>query len=683
MRILGKILLLPILFLIVFSVQQSFALDVAEISDATASFLPGSNVPLVKESCDAYPGLINKLVQCITHMVTKEGVFERLTILNTNFAGAANAALILYVMIFGLKLSLGALENIKNDLLIFVFTCFFITYVNNTTRMQDFIEFFIGFQNEFANVATSAIYSSEIEKIDADKENDIDVSSKYLCFGPRDNEGNVLTDIENRYNLWQRMDCLIGYILGAHPLVERMGQYFDAQGKGEPVSQMDTTNLSVEEVAENAATNRNYKFNYDSFAGTDLPWQDMANDPYCFFKYNFELDLTDLDAVLDAASMSDDVCIKKLADMSAADLAKLANSVKNDKTERFVTFSLIIIIVGMLFGNSTIGLIVFFTGFFVIILLIAAFAQAVLVYITSLFAIVVLGLFAPLILPTFLFKQTRGIFEKWLQLLISYSLQPGIILCYMAFMIFVLQYMVAYKSSITKDAEGFNIADLHFGDKYKQGFKDYEEMFKIAVNTSTENTKNYEGNIQQGLNSERIGERRSYQDYSLINRGDNPYEVVATETTTENRAGLFSNIGLNFANTNANSYGIGMPAFYFGNIQEQQKRTFIKYTNNPNIDESAQRAQENQLDVTSGINPVDEAIEAQKEFEKEDFQIKIGYMQSLLVILLTLGLTLSFMSNVMAFAGQIAGVSVPAIGKMSNIYGMTAGRMSKIMRSTK
>ena len=76
---------------------------------------------------------------------------------------------------------------------------------------------------------------------------------------------------------------------------------------------------------------------------------------------------------------------------------------------------------------------------FTIALLFAAFAMVVFTYIASFIAIMVLGAFSPIVIPMVLFTSTRNIFEKWLEQVINYSLQPVILTAFVMFMLAVMQ----------------------------------------------------------------------------------------------------------------------------------------------------------------------------------------------------------------------------------------------------
>ncbi len=99
--------------------------------------------------------------------------------------------------------------------------------------------------------------------------------------------------------------------------------------------------------------------------------------------------------------------------------------------------------VGMFFSSigALINLIIYLTLFFIV----TGFATAVLAYVSAIFAIALLFMFAPIFLPMFLFRPDsfiRKMFDQWLMLLLSFVLQPAVLFAYLAFMLSVLQLVI-------------------------------------------------------------------------------------------------------------------------------------------------------------------------------------------------------------------------------------------------
>lgn len=738
-KILTSVVVLAIIFL--FAIE-SFADGITikipgtnssiDITKANPDSITNPDAPYIAEFCREYPGFINKIVQCVTHLVTQGQITSTLNRLNAKFAGAGMAALILYVTLFSLKLTFNAVEDARGEIMTTLITCFFVTYCLNSVRMDDFIRFFTGLQNEFVSVAQAAIYTKEDEDLATlltDPNYDSN-SSEYICYGPKNSDGKLV--VGARYTIWQRMDCLFGYVLGAHPIVQYMGQYFDPQGKGSP-GQIPTDLNQV-------LYNYNKSFSYDLFAGPNNPFAEMAEDPYCFFRYSTNLDISFNDAgdaLSDTAKalieISQDSCYKKLLTMPVDKLLRLARVVKNNRNEVFMSFSMVVMLIGMLFNDPSIGLVVFVTGFFVVFLMFAAFAQTATVYITSLLVIFILGLFAPLIIPCFLFNYTRKkIFMPWVQLMIVYSLQSGIMMCYITFMLLVIQYSISYNTqnseskiaclgdnnspdcqhNVTcdpnKDAGctctgnpqvctgsyiinkaammGDDVRSLtqYQGDLYTQSDINDDVVAEVKTRSSTGVTDltTQEGMIF-GAGSTRVGdESNPNYGYSVVNyyRGNSTISdqmnIYATEVTPETKRNLF-NIGIQ--NTGVQGFNINLPSFNFGpgTLRDKLFSLFLKYDPlNTDIQSSLKNAQQNQIPGQDIITDVNTTV---TNFHKDNFRLKIGYLQSLLVLLITLALTFAFLNNIMDFAGKLAGAAGLPMKRMFNVYGMMSKKMSKFL----
>jgi type IV secretory pathway VirB6-like protein len=610
-------------------------------------FITRNSGQYVFQDCSKYPGFINKIVQCVTNVITKERYFKKLVVMNTKFAGITNAALILYIMIFGLRLSLNVIENVKAEIFIVIITCFFLTYVNNTYRIKNFIGFFIGLQNEFASVASAAVYNSP----NADKS---------VCYGYEVN-GKM-----QKFTVWQRMDCLVAYVIGIHPVVEYVGQYYDDKNTSE--CSQESSNL-IPGICN--IDHKNKKFDYGLFATNNNPFANMAEDPYCFLTFRLDPSIitsaTDVETVKNTAKdlikNSENKCLEKYTKMTAEDFTKLKMAVNNDKYESTVTFSLVVIIVGMLLGNSAIGLSVFILGVFVILIMFAAFGQAALVYITSLFAILVLGLFAPLILPCFLFKQTRQIFDTWIQLLLAYCLQTGLVICYISFMISVIQYVISYKASINEGNKN-SLLDYNFSDLYKKADISQKPAVTVVQKTSANNNSI--------LYSDLGGINESYQG-SLINKTDAEFAVVADEETNSRKDSFTSEFGLQRAGIDMQTFNVPSFRFFSQGLMNSVVSTFANYDPfNSDLEKSAANANN-----TNNTQMGDRKLKITQE--QEEFRLNIAYLQVLLMVFLTFAITFSFMSNVMEFAGRLAGIGVSPVVRGANLYSMVNTKLGNFL----
>ncbi|MCC8398670.1 MAG: type IV secretion system protein [Rickettsia endosymbiont of Labidopullus appendiculatus] len=82
-------------------------------------------------------------------------------------------------------------------------------------------------------------------------------------------------------------------------------------------------------------------------------------------------------------------------------------------------------------------------------------------------SIVILGVLAPLFVPMFLFEYTRGYFESWVKLLISFLLQPMVVVTFMIMMFSVYDFgfygHCKYKSKTIKNSVEDSIANVIAG----------------------------------------------------------------------------------------------------------------------------------------------------------------------------------------------------------------------------
>lgn len=608
--------------LYVFPQQESFANGLPNLSLAT---------PEIKVSCKDYPGLINKIVKCVTNIVSYDVVEGYLDRIHSTFVQASNAAIVLYILFFGMKMMLGGIDNIRSEVSIVLLTSVIILYMNNTTRIMDTMNLFIRAQSEFANAATTAVTTSKLNT---------HAGQKLVCVGPSEVVNDELSPIPDpddptknlKFNTWQRIDCIIAYIMGAHPLFESTAQYFDS-------------NATEEDKGGDLS-----RYSYDMFATKDNPFANMAEDPYTFFDN-------------DGAKVTENF-------------------------ETFLSFSLVTIASGMLLTESM-GLVVVLTGSFIILLMMAAFGQAVLIYITSLFAIVVLGTFAPIILPLFLFRATRRVFDFWLQMLFTYTLQPGIMLCYLSFMLFVFQYVMNYSpNSEYNDGIGArSLIDYHYG----KVFRDAEKGPVDVVKLSDETTSGY----QEGSTSLKtqlsdldstVSDFEDRDTYKMPSTVGNQYEQENEgKRRTAERSNLVDTLlktvtGRDTNLVGNNNVGLSVFSLKFDSSDDADVDKFV-------MDEFS--------DVANPVSPTSYHIgkfirdkqddpafnravaEISGKKESEEFSHGIAYMQILLVIFLTMSVTLAFMQNVMAFGSEMAGAGTMPVSQMVNIYNSYTHKMAK------
>jgi len=113
-----------------------------------------------------------------------------------------------------------------------------------------------------------------------------------------------------------------------------------------------------------------------------------------------------------------------------AKLDRIVNEFLSPQTLRKVTALLFTSISGFLF---------FFMFYFVAMIAIYAAIRAVIMYIICYTIISVLIIIAPIFIPFILFKQTKHFFDEWLKYLISFFIQPIVIL---AFAFFVCEFVL-------------------------------------------------------------------------------------------------------------------------------------------------------------------------------------------------------------------------------------------------
>lgn len=117
-----------------------------------------------------------------------------------------------------------------------------------------------------------------------------------------------------------------------------------------------------------------------------------------------------------------------------------------------VTVSLLAAFGALIF--SSVGIFIVILIFAMLLMVLAAFATAVFTYILCLIALIFLFAISPAIIPLYLFQYTKDIVKNWIDYVISYSLQPCIVIGYMALMIAVLN-KIAFGSS-PADEGGIN-----------------------------------------------------------------------------------------------------------------------------------------------------------------------------------------------------------------------------------
>lgn len=586
--------------------------------------------------CFAFPGFINKIVQCIVYLTSYGLIDTALEKMHSAFVSVANSMVIIYVMLFGMRMSLRQIKDLKKEAAIVLLTAFCIIYFNNTTSITKFMNFFIKGQAEFVNATTSAITTKRI--------------------GTSQNANTaLLCDSYNgkQFTVWQRIDCVIGYVLGVHPLVEFTENHFDCSKEYNQVDLLPTP------LDPNKVTGC---YDYRLFATGLEPWRNPASDPYNF---------------------------------------PSAVATSNQKFETGVAFSMLTIITLMMFSDDF-GLIVMITGVFIIIMLIMAFGQAVFVYITSLFTILVLGLFAPIVIPMFLFGPTKDIFNKWVQLFFSAMVTPGIMFAYLSFVIFTLQYVLDFKINI--NGQPMSIMEYHFGEKYQNAQKEYKNVFHtvsenkdIYSQNSTEFIKTMRGVFERKAEASDINKNvnESAVRNPGLDRGSSSAELLEG-FAGGNVFGAFGNIGIRSSGNAAGS--LPLPDMDFSNTVQAVRdmysieglgKVLLKLVNSTPPKLTPQAA-DDLMKMSTNANDIEEWMriyqsspallehlrEAIQQHEREDYNDKLAYMQLLMIVFLTLSVTFTFMSNVQIFANNLANAGSLPASKMANLYNDSIRRMT-------
>ncbi len=164
-------------------------------------------------------------------------------------------------------------------------------------------------------------------------------------------------------------------------------------------------------------------------------------------------------------------------------------------TGEFLAF--ITLAASMLF--TSLGPFIFILGGFIPILMAAAFAQAMLVFVSSFIIIIFLGLIGYIIIPLMLFKQTQQMFDYWFQLVVAYTLQPAILMGYLVFMVYVIN--VAMHSELspfqnthsTQLSENFETLRTKIKDEDNRCMR---QVFNFSKNNRVDAQKNDTGGTQ-------------------------------------------------------------------------------------------------------------------------------------------------------------------------------------------
>ncbi len=292
-----------------------------------------------------------------------------------------------------------------------------------------------------------------------------------------------------------------------------------------------------------------------------------------------------------------------------------------------VTLGFFFIIMGLLF-TSNLGIIFLLLGLMIPLLMVAAFAQAITVYIGSLLVLIFLGIMAPLIIPTILFPVTNSIFRFWFQMVLSYIFLPAILMAYLAFMVHILAYFFTAepRSCVPPATPGdppdcTSIAQIKpLKEIYKQIYGAYNESSGLATGDPSDQQMN----------------RRTYS--GLIES----CTALSEDASCEGNTQINTSVGT-----------IWVPDFALDMVGSEEGILHYDYNGNGVLDE----------------NELQDLIESKE-------QASDNFLYNLLVTVLLLALTFGFMANVLAFGGSLAGIAASPVSQALDVYNRTLTRLS-------
>jgi hypothetical protein len=721
-------------------------------------------VDMDNANCTLDKGFISQIVSCIKYIVNGTITDAKITLFYNAFKDIGAGAVVLYIMFFGFKLMFGGVEKVRSEAFIVFITASFIVFFNQAAQITTYTKVFQGIQEEFVSVAVSAINPREIAKLDSriqaacasitdpvlkntclnteidskisdeesinsgwastacisvpaypDTANEkcqrrfltasdsksacslVAAADKVACEGYYA-EMQVECPIMGK-DVWRKIDCLIPKILGAHPLAEKMTNCISGLFMKSDETTGIKLNASIPGISE---------------AGKLLSRECVTN-----------LNVTPRDPNLGSGD------------------EKTAKNFYGDKNRTIggmmqsTIFSLFIILAGTMFF-SKFGLLIVVSGIAIPVLIIVAFAQAAYVYLTSFIAIAILGLFAPIILPCFLFKQTRSIFDSWLRIIISMTIKPGILLVYLSFMLYILTAVINYGGMGNNSFRSYSdfVAGKAFENTTMQEVAWGRITKKYGNLSSSYSNMKEEKNVVDVRSKAQIFANKS-NNFNLCNTVDMPsenngFQVVITQNAKDEfckieaeqrrfqlfiesifdqyygsvkTSGQFSQeLKLPMVNLgNVNTIEMGVHGVMKDLVRLSEIPTFvIEGTNGPfpnfvlapgKSPEDLKKAILNNdkifptcaflsvvrsdVDCNSryGDEFVKRIIEKMANKNSDEFQFLI----SMLVIIVVLGITLTFMNNVIEFGDQLAGLAGVQAMSMSNIYGMVSHKFNSII----
>jgi type IV secretory pathway VirB6-like protein len=640
---------------------------------------------LSNSQCSKGQGLFNRIVSCTQEMIQVTITDEKVKGMADAFRNVGSGLVVLYILFFGIKVMAGGVEKVRSEVIIVFLTATFIVFFNNGVRIVNYKNAFLAIQSEFVQIATMAI--------DNDIADSLTPTTDAL---EKARQCTSITPIDGKNPIWQKMDCLVPQLLGAHPMVNKVLNCFGDIYDKRSATGIDAADLAAQDLVKSNLLGR----------GCEGIVQKYSDSEKFYEHKNISL-----------------------ADKQTSQM-----------------FGLFVILAGTMFSADA-GFFIVITGLFIPILLIVAFGQAMYVYLTSYIAITVMALFAPLILPCFLFARTRHIFDQWLKILVSMTLKPGILLVYMTFMIYIFSAVLNYGGGINSNFR--SLGDFLAGKSFENSTVQHVLWGKIeSTNTNSKECYAELRKSKEVANIENISQKvdnvafqnaqvEAYTLWASVeNDNTNPryleykekYEAMQKITSEEYAFSKYIEslldqyyadvktgckvakqqwkyLKYNFAGTNSVEYGVqgilssmlDLPIISSVAMDELIKRTsnnsLKDLMNNQTLlsmDKLKEAIIENKP-IFPNIDGIGEVLDSKKisspyygdvfveklqKYLDSEKKEEADFFLSLLVILVVLAITLTFMSNVIEFGDQLAGLAGSQAMKMSNLYSIVSSKFT-------
>ncbi len=139
----------------------------------------------------------------------------------------------------------------------------------------------------------------------------------------------------------------------------------------------------------------------------------------------------------------------------------------------FSPFSLSMGIVGFIFScfmSNTLGVMIGMLGIRLLLQLMWAIVRSLYIFVGSYIGLCLMVLISPFFIPTLLFQVTRGYFERWLRITMSFMLQPVILFAYLAMLLTAFDLIIfSGPNSLYGVLAGDNVDDEEFRLPWEEG----------------------------------------------------------------------------------------------------------------------------------------------------------------------------------------------------------------------